>query len=65
MAPARRQTARPRDDEAATIRRFYKEYCAVVERNLSAENQIDLIDVLDQLNMVDCESVNDQKNELC
>ena len=53
------------DSETGQIIRFYREYLSVVKRNITKDNQIYLIDVLEQLHFLDDESVNDYKMELC
>lgn len=53
------------DQEVIKIKKFYKEFCAVVQKNVSNENQIYLIDVLEQLHFLDDESVNDYRMEFC
>ena len=53
------------DSETGRIIRFYREYLSVVKRNITKDNQIYLIDVLEQLHFLDDESVNDYKMELC
>lgn len=60
------EVAIPQDDwEVIKIKQFYKEYCAVVQKNVNKDNQIYLIDVLEQLHFLDDESVNDYRMEFC
>ena len=47
------------------IKKFYKEYCAIVKKNVSEECQIYLVDVLEQLHFLDDEAVNDNRMKLC
>lgn len=53
------------ESETTKIKKFYKEYCAVVKKNLNAEKQIYLVDVLEQLHFLDDEAVNDTRETLC
>ena len=46
------RTDQEKRNETTQIKLFYKEYCAVVKRNVTMDNQVYLVDVLDQLHFI-------------
>jgi hypothetical protein len=52
-------------DETYYIKQLYKEYSRIVKKNLSPENEIYIIDILEQLHFLDDEMVNDNRMQLC
>ena len=54
-----------KDMETMRIKKFYMEYCQIVKKNLTEDNQIYLVDVLEQLHFLDDEAVNDTRETLC
>jgi hypothetical protein len=55
----------PEDLETKRIFEFYKEFQSVVRKNVTRDNQIYLVDVLEQLHFLDDEAINDTKFQLC
>lgn len=58
------RTDQEKRDETKQIKLFYKEYCAVVKRNVTEDNQVYLVDVLAQLHFVHDACLHDHQSNL-
>jgi len=64
VEPLDDRAAAEKETETEQIKAFYKEYCQVVKRNVTQDNQVYIVDILEQLHFVSDEDVHDARTTL-